>query len=169
MVRILAVLAGVLPLGLPAMSLPPHNGPAAASPIILADSAPSPNACDEKLITQADIAPLLSEDISGEKTLEGDPQSCEFDTVGFSSVQIALRPGVGKMSIAIIASGKTNQTVTPLAGVGDEAVFDPALKEVDAEKNDLLCTIGVEGPAAGPATADKIGALCNKIFAAQPH
>ncbi len=167
MLRILAVAAGFLPLSVPAGPLSSNPRLAAPSPIILAASPASPNACDEKLITQADVAPLFSEAIASEKTIPGDPQSCEFDTVGFSSVQIALRPGVGKMSIAEIASGGTNQTVTPLAGVGDNAVYDPLLKEVDAEKNDLLCTIGAAGPATGPTTADKIGALCNKIFAAQ--
>jgi hypothetical protein len=56
--------------------------------------------------------------------------------------------------------------VTPLAGVGDTAVWDPTLKEVDATKNNVLCEIGAMGPATKNATSDKVGALCNKIFAA---
>jgi hypothetical protein len=128
-------------------------------------SAPAGTACDRKLITTADVAPLFSEPISGEKTIPGDAQSCEFDTVNFSSVQIAVRPGVGDQTVAVVKSGKTNQTVTPLAGVGDTAVWDPELKEVDATKGNLLCVIGVEGPASKGVTSDKVGALCNKIFA----
>ena len=90
------------------------------------------NACDRKLVTQADVAPLFDEPISGEKTLEGDAQTCVFDTAGFSSIHISLRPGVGPETVDLVQSGKTNQTVTALGGVGDKAVWDPTLKEVDA-------------------------------------
>ncbi len=128
-------------------------------------SAPAGTACDRKLITTADVAPLFNEAVSGEKTLPGDAQSCEFNTVNDSLVQIALRPGLGDATVAQVRSGKTNQPVTPLPGVGDTAVWDPVLKEVDATKNNVLCVIGVEGPASTGATPDKVGALCNKIFA----
>src|SRR6201999_1003812 len=104
--------------------------PVAATPA----SAPVGTACDRKLIVAADIAPLLSEPISGQKTLEGDPQTCVFDTAGYSSVKVSLRPGLGHVTIDQILSGGTNQTVTKLAGVGERAVWDPTLKEVDAEK-----------------------------------
>ena len=67
-------------------------------------------------------------------------------------------------------SGKMPVSSTPLAGVGDEAVWVSSLNEVVSEKNDLLCDIMAEGGAndlAGPVAAvqQKIGALCNKIFA----
>ena len=117
-------------------------------------------------MTAADVAPLFSEAISGEQTIPGDAQSCEFDTVNHSAIQIAVRPGLGNLSVAQTKSGRTNQTVTPLPGVGDTAVWDPVLKEVDATKNNELCVIGVQGPAAKDVTSDKIGALCNKIFVA---
>lgn len=65
----------------------------------------------------------------------------------------------------MILSGKTNQTVTPLSGVGDRAVWDATLKEVDAEKNGDLCEVGLIGPATSGATAEKVGAICSKIFA----
>jgi len=137
-----------------------------ASVSLTAASAPAGTACDRKLIVAADVAPLFDEAISGEKTIPGDKQSCEFDTVNFSSVQIAVRPGLGNVSVSMVKSGKTNQTVTPLAGVGDSAVWDPELREVDATKNDVLCVIGAQGPAVKGATPQTIGALCNKIFAA---
>jgi hypothetical protein len=147
-------------------SKPGASNSASASSTVAAASAPVGNACDRKLITQADVAPLFDEAISGEKTIPGDAQSCEFDTTNFSSVQIAVRPGLGDVSVTQVKSGKTNQTVTPLAGVGDTAVWDPTLKEVDATKNNVLCEIGAMGPATKNATPDKVGALCNKIFAA---
>jgi hypothetical protein len=157
---VLAVLSVV------ACSKPAPNSSAGASSTATSASASTGNACDRKLIVAADVAPLFSEAISGEKTIPGDLQSCEFDTVNFSSIQIAVRPGLGDVSVAQVKSGKTNQTVTPLAGVGDSAAWDPMLKEVDATKNNELCVIGAQGPAVKGATPATIGALCNKIFAA---
>jgi hypothetical protein len=144
----------------------PGANAAGASAQATAASVPAGNACDRKLITQADVSPLFDEAISGEKPIPGDPQSCEFDTAGFSSVQIAIRAGLGNESIAEIKSGATNETVTALPGVGDSAVWNPLLKRVSATKNNVLCEIGAMGPATKNATADKVGALCNKIFAA---
>ncbi|MEJ0065704.1 MAG: hypothetical protein WDM85_09900 [Caulobacteraceae bacterium] len=129
-----------------------------------AASVPAGNPCDRKLISQADVAPLLDEAISSEKAV--DPQTCRFETTGFSSVSISLRPGLGDVSVDQIKSGATNQTVTPLAGVGERAVWDPTLKQVSATKNNVLCEIGAMGPATKNATSDKVGALCSKIFAA---
>ena len=149
-----------------ACAKPAANGGASTAAAPTAAAAPAGNACDRKLVTAADVAPLLDEAISGEKTIPGDAQSCEFVTAGFSSVHISMRPGLGNATVAQVKSGATNQTVTPLAGVGDSAVWDPTLKQVDATKNDLLCEVGAIGPATRSATPDKIGALCNKIFAA---
>lgn len=157
-------LALVAVLAATACSKPAGNSAATASAQATPAAAPVGNPCDRKLVTQADVAPLFDEAISGEKAV--DPQTCEFDTTGFSSVHISLRPGLGDVSVAQIKSGATNQSVTPLAGVGDSAVWDPTLKQVSATKNNLLCEIGAIGPATKAATADKVGALCTKIFAA---
>jgi hypothetical protein len=159
-------LAIVAALCIAGCSKPGAGNGATASATPAATSAPAGTACDRKLIVQADVAPLFDEAIASEKTIPGDAQSCEFTTTNFSSVQIAVRPGLGDVSVAQVKSGKTNQTVTPLAGVGETAVWDPTLKEVDATKNNVLCEISVIGPATKNATADKVGALCNKIFAA---
>src|ERR1700753_1461213 len=59
----------------------PQGVPPRAAP-----SAPAGNACNRKLITAADVAPLLSEPVSSEKPLAGDAQSCVFETAGFSYV-----------------------------------------------------------------------------------
>jgi hypothetical protein len=124
------------------------------------------NACDRKLVSEADVAGLLSEPIKSIAPLVGDAQSCQFISTDDSSVTVSLRPGLGDVTLAEIASGQTSQTVTPLHGVGEKAVWNAVLKEVNATKDNLLCDIGVVGPASGPATPEKLGALCNKIFAA---
>jgi hypothetical protein len=126
---------------------------------------PAGTPCDRKLVSQADVAGLFTEPIANMKALPGDPQSCTFTTTGFSSATVSLRPGLGKVSIDLIKSGKTNQTVTPLPGVGERAVWDATLKEVDAEKNGALCTVDAIGPASGGATPEKVGAICNKVLA----
>jgi hypothetical protein len=159
-------LALVAVLAATACSKPAGNAAAGASAQATPAATPVGNACDRKLVTQADVAPLLDEPISGEKSIPGDAQSCEFDTAGFSSVQIAVRPGLGDVSVDQIKSGGTNQSVTPLTGVGERAVWDPLLKRVSATKNNVLCEIGAIGPATKGATPDKVGALCSKIFAA---
>jgi hypothetical protein len=147
----------------PAANSAAGGAPQASSAVA---SAPAGNPCDRKLITTADMAPLFSEPIASEKALDGDPQSCVFETASFSTGHVSLRPGLGHVTIDMISSGKTNQTVTPLTGVGDRAVWDPVLKEVDAEKNGDLCEVGLIGPATSGATAEKVGAICSKIFAA---
>jgi hypothetical protein len=149
--------------GTPGASDGPHKmfSARAASPAVAAG-----NACDRKLVSEADVAGLLSEPIKSMGPLAGDAQSCQFVSTNDSSVTVSLRPGLGNVTLAEIASGRTSQTVTPLRGVGEKAVWNAVLKEVNATKGNLLCDIGVVGPASGPATAEKIGALCNKIFAA---
>ena len=129
-------------------------------------TAPGGNACDRKLITQADVAGLVSEPVASVGAIHGDPQSCQFTTTGFSSVSVAIRPGLGNATVRAWLSGAMGSPATSLAGVGDRAAWSPELKEVNATKNNLLCDIGAIGPATRPATQEKIAALCNKIFAA---
>ena len=100
---------------------------------------------------------------------DGDPQSCAFETAGFASVTISLRPGLGNATVDTWSSGRMPASATPLSGVGDGAVWAADLEEVIATKNNLLCDIGVTGPP-GAALPDKVvqkrlGDLCTKIFA----
>jgi hypothetical protein len=125
------------------------------------------NACDRKLVSKDDVAGLLSEPIKAVEAVAGDAQSCQFISTNDSTVTVSLRPRLGSETLAEITSGQTNQTFTALSGVGDKAVWNAVLKEANATKDNLLCDIGVVGPASGPATAEKVGALCNKIFAAK--
>jgi hypothetical protein len=130
------------------------------------------NACDRKLLTTADVAPLLSKPVTGAEPIPGDLQSCRFKTAGFPSVTIALRPGLGRATLASWTEGRMPLSASPMAGVGDEAVWVNDLTEVVAEKNDLLCDVQVTGLAAvlsdqPPAARQKaIGTLCDRIFEA---
>jgi hypothetical protein len=61
--------------------------------------------------------------------------------------------------------------VRPLEHVGDAAVWQDTLHEVIAQKNDLLCDIQIRGgtddiAVAADALPGKLGALCDRIFAA---
>ena len=130
-------------------------------------STPSGNACDRKLVTSADAAEILGAPVASEKTVEGDAQSCAFATAGFTTLTISLRPGLGRTTVDTWATGKMPMPTTDVSGVGERAVWQSTLKEINAEKNNLLCDIGVVGPGHSPgATPEKLGALCNKIFAA---
>ncbi len=84
---------------------------------------------------------------------------------------MTLRPGLGRTTVDTWKRGRMPVAAAPLAGVGDDAAWVDPLHEVVAEKNDLLCDIqvmGAGGDFSGSAADQqrKIGALCNKIFAA---
>jgi hypothetical protein len=128
------------------------------------------NACERQLITPQDAAAVLGAAVTATRTIPGDPQSCKFSTAGFSSLTISLRPGHGKSALGTYTSGKMNdyEKSEPLSGVGDEAVRSLDINRIVARKDDLLCEITGPGlaPAAGDPAVQKLGALCNRIFAA---
>ncbi|MFZ0957590.1 MAG: hypothetical protein WAN60_14685 [Candidatus Sulfotelmatobacter sp.] len=127
---------------------------------------PAGNACDRKLVTSADAAEILGAPAAKEETLQGDAQSCVFTTADLTTLTISLRPGLGRVTVDTWAAGKMPVPATNVSGVGERAVWQSTLKEIVAEKSNLLCDIGVVGPGHSPgATPEKLGALCNKIFA----
>jgi hypothetical protein len=116
-------------------------------------------------LTSTEAAEILGKPVASEKVLPGDAQSCVFTTADLTTLTISLRPGLGRAMVDTWAAGK--MPVTNVSGVGERAVWQSTLKEIDAEKNNLLCDIGVVGPGhSAGATPEKLGALCNKIFAA---
>jgi hypothetical protein len=127
------------------------------------------SACERKLLTAADAATVIAGPITGTRPLAGDRGACEFTTAGYASVIVSLRPN-GKATLAVWKSGRMPVSGTPLAGVGDDAVWVGSLDEVVAERNDLLCDIQVNGFAAvlhdrsAAAEQKAVGALCNRIF-----
>ena len=98
---------------------------------------------------------------------------CLGAVVACAKHDVTFRPGSGHATVQEYVDGKVPVPTTPLAGVGDRAVWQASLNEVVAEKDNKLCDISVQGSGMGlkdrspAAMQKKIGALCNKIFAAQ--
>jgi hypothetical protein len=141
---------------------PPATGGRAAS---------GGSVCDRHLITAADVAGIVEPPIVGSRSIPGDPQSCTFETSGFAAVVVSLRPANGRITVETWTAGRMPVSATPLAGVGDHAAWVASLNEVDAEKDDVLCVIEARMPSARYRSApaelqQRLGALCNKIFAA---
>jgi hypothetical protein len=147
---------------------PGAEDPTSKTPSAMATEHPG-SACDRNLVTAADAANALGEQVTATKNVPGDPQSCTFSTAGFHSLTIALRPGHGMAAVKMYTSGKMDEfeKSATLAGIGDEAVRSLGIDRVVSRKRDLLCEI--TGSSLANATDDsqarKLGAVCNKIFA----
>lgn len=126
------------------------------------------NPCDRKLVVQADLAGVTTSPVLKVEPLDGDPQSCVFSTA-LGTVTVTVRPGLGNVSVSGWEKGQMNAPVTPMAGVGDRAVWQDTMNEVIATKHDVLCDISVMGPpgTAAPGAQKRLGDLCNAIFARQ--
>jgi hypothetical protein len=140
---------------------------AAAAPAPAATRSP----CDRQLVTAADLAGILESPITDSKNIPGDPQSCSWSAGSFPAITVSLRPTNGRITVETWATGKMPLAAEPLAGAGDHAAWVPSLNEVDAEKDDVLCVIEAPAPSAHYRSApaelrQRLGALCNKIFAA---
>ncbi len=128
------------------------------------------NACDRKLLTPADVDGILKDPITGSKPIVGDPQTCRFTTAGLAAISVTLRPVLGRTTVETWKSGRMPVPATPLAGVGDAAVWVGELLEVVAQKNDILCDVRVEAiptmlRSGSTAVQQKAtGQLCNTIF-----
>jgi hypothetical protein len=149
------------------------SGSSNASPGATKSAAqPAGTPCERKLIAAADVAGIFPEPITGTKPLAGDAQTCYFITAddehGGPQIRVTVRDGSGTRTIAAWKSGKMGSDATPLAGVGDEAIWVDALKEVNATKNNTLCNVALAGSAVIGHYTDlnkKLGDVCNKIFA----
>jgi hypothetical protein len=127
--------------------------------------------CEAPMLKASDLAGILTAPIVRASPVPGDAQSCEFLTASFPAITVSLRPGLGRSSLDAWATGKMPFSAAPLAGVGEQAVWQDSLHEVIARKEDLLCDIQVRGGGGDIALAADslpraIGALCNKIFGA---
>jgi hypothetical protein len=144
--------------------------PRGAGPAPVAAQTSSPTPCEHLPVSRADVDGLLASSVIDTTLVPGDTQSCEYTTGGFPSVIVSVRPGVGQRTVDDWTQGRMALKVVPLAGVGDGAVWQPALREVIAYKKSLLCDIQVRAGdgdlAPGNNEIEKsMGALCNKIFA----
>jgi hypothetical protein len=129
------------------------------------------SACERLVLKIQDLSGLLQAPLTHTTALAGDGQSCAFLTTGFSAITVSVRPGLGKASLQAWTTGKMPLPVQPLDNVGDAAVWQDTLHEIIAQKNDVLCDIQVRGgnddvAVAADALSGKLGALCNRIFAA---
>ncbi|MEO8802470.1 MAG: hypothetical protein ABI304_02375 [Rudaea sp.] len=149
------------------------NSPANASTLTKAGSV-----CERNLLAPDDVGDILGAPVVGTKPLRGDRQTCYFtakNAYGTGELRVTLRPGLGEATIATFTSGKMDAYAkwSPLAGVGDSAVWKPDLHEVSAQKNNVLCEVAPTPMSMGDGFAHsgeanqkrRLGALCNKIFA----
>jgi hypothetical protein len=143
------------------------KAPSAALPPVVTPISP----CEALILKAADLGGFLRAPITHATALAGDGQSCAFLTTGFSAITVSVRPGLGKASLEAWSTGKMPLPVRPLEGVGDAAMWQDSLHEIIAQKNDVLCDIQLRGDnddiaVAADALPEKLGALCNRIFAA---
>jgi hypothetical protein len=138
---------------------------------VAAAGTPAPSFCDTLSIKAKDLEGLLQAPLTHATNVAGDAQSCAFLTTGFAAITVSVRPDLGKASLDAWSAGKMPLAARPLADVGDAAVWQEALHEVTAQKDNLLCDIQVRGSdddiALEPGSVPHaLGALCNRIFAA---
>jgi hypothetical protein len=146
-------------------------GCAPSAPPVGRTAAPGAENCDRRMPQLDQLAGILVAPLNARRAVEGDTQSCEFLTGGFPAITVSVRPNVGHATVDAWMAGRMPFTATPLAGIGDQAVWQDTLHEVIAQKNNLLCDIEVRGGDSDiAATVDVLpqllGALCNKAFAA---
>src|ERR1700722_4735110 len=103
------------------------------------------NACDRKLLTAADVTDLLGAPVTETKTIPGDAQTCVFNTGGFNSVSVTIRPGLGDVTVKTWLDGKMPVSAVAQPGVGDRAAWVSDLSEVVATKGNVLCDIQFRG------------------------
>jgi hypothetical protein len=131
----------------------------------------APAACDAQPVKVKDVAGILIAPITELKPVPGDSQSCEYSTGSFPAITISVRPGLGQSTVDAWMAGRMPLKASPMAGIGDAAVWQPSLHEVIAQKHNLLCDVQVRGGASDIALPvdtlpGALGALCNIVFAA---
>lgn len=119
-------------------------------------------ACDTYL-TPAVVAGILKKPAGHTKKLS--PQACAYETSDFASISITLMPG-GTNGLDMHMKYLVDPV--PLPGVGDKAVR--TMIGIEAAKGtDRMCSIDVMPPfattASGEPLAQKLGAICNQLFA----
>ena len=126
------------------------------------------NPCERKTLTKDDVEGILRGSITETGTLEGDRQSCTFNSAAFQSLTVSVRPGLGNVTVATWASGKMPASAVPLPGIGDRAVWSDEMHELIATKNNVLCDIAAMGSAlSAAALQQRLESLCAKVFSAQ--
>lgn len=133
----------------------------------VAQNKPIPNVCTRQIVTPADLVGVLPGAVTA-KTIDGDPQTCEFKGDGYARVSITVRPGLGDVTVTQWTGGNAPLDSTAADGIGDRARWQSTLHELIATKGNVLCDIGAQGVDATEAELQKkFGQLCDKIWAAR--
>ena len=118
-------------------------------------------ACD-KYLTADFVAQIFAKPEGHAKKLAG--WACSFETSDSSNISITL---MNAGPAAFEADQKNLSNPVPIAGIGDKAVN--SMTGVEAVKGNRMCDIGVMPPfgnkLSGAALAQKLGEVCNKLFA----
>jgi hypothetical protein len=135
------------------------------------------------IVTVADVQPLVKEPVTAtpRTDLVGQASGCTFRTA--ADVIVDVTTVSGDQAATAWAEAETGPAVP---GVGDQAMREPGSAIVDALKGTVMCSVDIGDQDAssyvGLATPDangdlpddsanafaqKLGALCNLIFAAQ--
>jgi hypothetical protein len=148
------------------------SGPAASNSKLAGGTADQySGGCEAPPLTISDVAGVLVAPITSTKPVSGDAQSCEYSTGSFPAIIVSVRPGLGKSSVDSWIEGRMPLKAEPLPGVGDSAAWQASLRELIAQKRNVLCDIQVRGGATDLVVSvdslpGALGALCNRIFAA---
>lgn len=135
-----------------------------------------------EVISAADVAGIIIAPVTGKAgpdlMREGasDPAVCVYRAQSGANLTITLGLG-GEAEGAWMLATTYNGTKTPLAGVGEQALYSPEGTVLIARKGDLSCRVDVVGydnsdamdsitKDRGARLAGKLGALCNKVFSA---
>jgi hypothetical protein len=132
---------------------------------------PPANPCD--VITAADVASILTAPATRKPGVEA--ASCMYQTQSHATVRISVAKGDDEKGAWMLAT-TYNATTHPLAGVADEALYNPDGTTLIARKGDRSCRADVVGYDSanamgditrdrGAALARRLGVLCKKFFA----
>jgi hypothetical protein len=142
-----------------------------------------------QVVTQADVAPFFTTAMTAteDTSQTGEASACYYQVTphdGLAPMQIVAVIGdQAAASFASVTGGNEGQVALP--GIGDRAVHSPGQASFEAIKGSTFCAVylglgnsthyaGMPSPdangnlpdAAAVAYAQKLGALCDKIFAA---
>jgi hypothetical protein len=149
---------------LSACSPPPRpSGATTAPPAAASRGTP----CDRGLVTRDDAAAVLGAPPASMQPVEGLPTACRFESASHAGMTVRVASGGGEGIVSAAASPSMPVPFTPLPSVGGRAEWQASTHTLVAATRDELCEISVDGPPAATlaATPDKLGALCNRIFA----
>ena len=119
-----------------------------------------------KIFSPADVAGILKGHITISVYSMRD-NACHFESADGSTFNLYSGDGFTDEIEWKEAVANRNGDFKPLAGVGDQA-FYRGNRELMSKKADYFCAIsGSGGNPPSEGLASKLGALCNKVFAAR--